>query len=515
MGVDRTDWLTAKIGPAQPGTRVIVADFSAEVFEATAFIAAAGGRFHVVMSRTEPAVRGGNSAAETATQAMETVRALAMAVGVAAPSDLHSICLEGLGPEVARVREAFQVLQVPLVFDEPSPQLSEAPGTAPVMPPVSPVPQQYRPVPGPQPARSRAVIAVAIAAVVLLAAIVTGVVLTGNSSNDPEYQSIPVGMTSGGAYAHAAFDSVTGLLYVTNSNDRTVSVVDPVKGSATATISLPDDPEGIAIDPALRRLYVVGRGDATTGSPVNGSVSIIDTTKNAVLSTIITGKNSWDVAVDPRTHTVYVVSSTGLQASEKPRQYQNPNPAITNDTSTLSVIDPVTATITATIPVGDNAMAVAMDPDRQTAYIGGHYDRGPQQQSNQGLVIVDLAAQRVTDYVDVGGSSSGILDVAFDPAAAVAYATSRDQIAVVDVVARTLNEAIPNGGHGLLAIDTGRNVLYATDLDTQGIRVIDTKTRKATGTLGGGKTYLIGVTVDPGSHTVYGLSFDTVTVIPR
>ncbi|GAB4583164.1 hypothetical protein Ntsu_09960 [Nocardia sp. IFM 10818] len=242
---------------------------------------------------------------------------------------------------------------------------------------------------------------------------------------------------------------------------------------------------------------------------------IIDTTKNAVLSTLTTGKNSWDVAVDPRTPTVYVVSSTSLQASEKPKKYQDPNPVITNDTSTLSVIDPVAATVAATIPVGDNAMAVAIDPDRQAAYIGGHYDQGSQQRSNQGLVIVDLAAQRVTGYVDVGGDSSGVLDVAFDPAAGTAYLTSRDQIAVVDVVARRPNEKITNGGNGFLALDPGRNVLYATDDDANDIRVIDTKTRKTTGTLGGGKTYLIGVAVDPGSHTVYGLSFNTVTVIPR
>ncbi|MFC9993620.1 YncE family protein [Nocardia sp. NPDC127526] len=518
MGVDRTDWLSAKIGSVGPGTRVIIADFSGEVFEATALITAADGQFHVVMSRGEPAVRGGNSAAETATQAMETVRALAMAVGVAAPSDLHSICLKGLGPEVSRIREAFQTLQVPLVFDEPVLSLAKTPEPPQAPHPVyPPVPQPHQPAPVRPSTRPRGVVigAAVAAAVLVLAAVVTDVVLTGSGSDEPDYQSISVGSTGGGAYAHAAFDSVTGLLYVTNSDDRTVSVVDPVKGSATATIPLPDDPEGIAVDPVLRRLYVVGRGDATTGSPVNGSVSIIDTTKNAVLSTLTTGKNSWDVAVDPRTHTVYVVSSTSLQASERPRKYQDPNPVITNDTSTLSVIDPVAATITATIPVGANAMAVAIDPDRQAAYIGGHYDQGSQQRSNQGLVIVDLAAQRVTGYVDVGGDIGGALDVAFDPAAGIAYVTSSDQIAVVDVVARMPKEKIPNGGSGFLAIDPGRDVLYATDDDANQIRVIDTNTGKSIGMLGGGKTYLIGVAVDPSSHTVYGLSFNTVTVIPR
>ncbi|WP_297616230.1 YncE family protein [Nocardia sp.] len=344
-------------------------------------------------------------------------------------------------------------------------------------------------------------------AVVLVLIAIGAVVIRQQQDSTNPFQSIQVGSTYG--YSRAACDSVTGLVYVTNDHDRTVSVVDPAKGTATATIKLADDPEGIAVDPDLHRLYVVGKG-AEKG--IEGTLIVIDTMTNAVVDTVTTGHSSWGVTVDSGTHSVYVTNLVGLDYNPGADGSSEPNTE-----SSVVVIDPVTASITASIPVGYNAMNLAIDAASRTAYVTGDYHDSTNH-SITGLVKVDLATNAVTGQIGLPAETHGVFDVAIDQGARTAYVTSTEQTFVIDLAAGALTGSISISGPGFLGVDPGKHAVYVTGFSgqLQAIKVIDTEKHAVTTTIrAGSKISLRGLVVDPRTHTVYGLDFDQVVVIPR
>ncbi|TMB06324.1 MAG: hypothetical protein E6J70_00765 [Deltaproteobacteria bacterium] len=56
--------------------------------------------------------------------------------------------------------------------------------------------------------------------------------------------------------------------YVTNSADGTVSVLDTITNTITATVPVGSDPFGVAVDPRGMRVYVT--------NPDDGTVSVLD-----------------------------------------------------------------------------------------------------------------------------------------------------------------------------------------------------------------------------------------------
>ncbi|HEX7141971.1 MAG TPA: YncE family protein, partial [Nitrososphaeraceae archaeon] len=77
-----------------------------------------------------------------------------------------------------------------------------------------------------------------------------------------------------------AYDSVNEKIYVTNSNDNTVSVIDITTNTVIDTIPIGIEPFDIAYDRDNQRMYVSNGGDST--------VSVINTTTNTVDPTPIT-----------------------------------------------------------------------------------------------------------------------------------------------------------------------------------------------------------------------------------
>jgi len=108
--------------------------------------------------------------------------------------------------------------------------------------------------------------------------------------------TIPVGAMP----CAAAVDTRTGLAYVLNYADNSVTVVDGPAGKVLATISVGKRPEAIAVDPARNRIYV-----ANTHS---NSVSVIDGRTRAVVATVPAGRNPYAIAVDAERGDVYVAN---------------------------------------------------------------------------------------------------------------------------------------------------------------------------------------------------------------
>jgi YVTN family beta-propeller protein len=98
-----------------------------------------------------------------------------------------------------------------------------------------------------------------------------------------------------------AADSATRQVFVTNSLDGTVSVVDTTNNHVS-TVAVGRDPYGVATDPIAKRAYVTNSGDDT--------VSVIDEQKqNKVVATMPVGMVPHGIAVDSTTNDVLVANS--------------------------------------------------------------------------------------------------------------------------------------------------------------------------------------------------------------
>jgi YVTN family beta-propeller protein len=178
-----------------------------------------------------------------------------------------------------------------------------------------------------RPSRAALVLAAAVAALASLTVPAAAQAATTTT--------IPVG-----AYPwEVAADPATGLVYVTNEDSNTVSVINEATDTVVRTIRVGRDPQGIAVDAATGRVYVTNFADnslsvihgrhvttitglgtdpdavavdaATDTIYVSGYLSsnifVINGHTNALTGTPITvpGANIHDLAVDPATGTLY------------------------------------------------------------------------------------------------------------------------------------------------------------------------------------------------------------------
>ncbi|MGN6168498.1 MAG: YncE family protein, partial [Solirubrobacteraceae bacterium] len=176
----------------------------------------------------------------------------------------------------------------------------------------------------------------------------------------------------------AAIDSRTDTVYVTNGNDDTVSVLNGGRcnarvtrgcGRSVATVKVGKFPVAAVVNPRTRTLYVANCGKCG-GSLVGGSVSVINTaTCNAKVTrgcrrparTVIDKASPSWLDVDTATDTIYVANSV--------------------TPGTVSVIDGAACNgrtgrgcgrVPATVTVGDNPFALAVDRASDTVYVANH-----------------------------------------------------------------------------------------------------------------------------------------------
>jgi YVTN family beta-propeller protein len=166
-------------------------------------------------------------------------------------------------------------------------------------------------------------------------------------------------------------------VYVTNSNDNTVSVIDTSTNAVTVTLNVVPAPRGVAVDPGGTKVYVIlNGGDCDyhiTGFFNGGTVSVIDTSTNAVTATVCVAPEPYGIAVNPAGTKVYVTNS--------------------ND-NTVSVIDTSTNKVTATVSVGSGPYGVAVNPAGTKVYVtnyGGHT-----------VSVIDTSTNAVTATIEVG-----------------------------------------------------------------------------------------------------------------
>jgi len=135
-----------------------------------------------------------------------------------------------------------------------------------------------------------------------------------------------------------------GKVYVSNTDSRTVSVIDLATLTETRTIPTGREPRGCDLNPAGTLLFVPNRFSA--------DVTVISTSADSVLTTIaLTGSEPYNLAVSPDGSRVYVVCKSS---------------------STLNVIDTSTMAEIASVPLSSSNASpegVAVSPDGLRVYV--------------------------------------------------------------------------------------------------------------------------------------------------
>jgi YVTN family beta-propeller protein/cysteine-rich repeat protein len=194
----------------------------------------------------------------------------------------------------------------------------------------------------------------------------------------------------------------------------------------------------------------------------SNNVSVIDPITNKVTATIKVGKEPRGVAASPDGSTVYVTNFLD---------------------DTLSIIHRATNIVTDTIPVGDGPIGVAVAPDGAHVYVVNGLD--------DTVSVIAAASKKLDETIQVGKEPQAI---ALTPDGERAYVTNyRDSsVSVLDLTTNTANPKVifvKNGPNGIAMAPDGKKVYvvnfgFADDTEAEGtVSVIDVATGKVTGTV--------------------------------
>jgi len=201
-------------------------------------------------------------------------------------------------------------------------------------------------------------------------------------------------LNAGTGPAGVAVNPATNTAYVTNLGSNTVSAINGT--SVAATISVAAYPGSVAVNPVTNMIYVESCG-SPCGS-VSGTVSVINGTTNTVTATVAVGKQPGFLFLNPVTNTIYVTNAlsnnvtvidgaTNTTTTVGTGVFPDDvavNPvtnmiyvtncgayctSFTTGPGTVTVINGATNASIATISVGSNPDAVAVNPVTNMIYI--------------------------------------------------------------------------------------------------------------------------------------------------
>ena len=257
-----------------------------------------------------------------------------------------------------------------------------------------------------------------------------------------------------------AAESSTGCLLVANKGDHTLAMVNPVTGAIAAVI-----PENgitgheVVASADGRRAFVPIYGNAGVGRPgTDGSlIRVIDLARHEVAGTVDLGKGLRPhcAVMGPKNGLLYV--TTELDQS-------------------ITVIDPATLQVTATIPTGQaesHMLAITRDGKRgYTANVG------------PGTVsVLDLQAKKLVAIIPVCRQTQRI-SLSVDDRRVFTADQTAPRLAVIDTETNGVSHWIelPSTGYGTAPTPDGRWLLVALNRINQ-VAVIDLQSLKLARTL--------------------------------
>lgn len=248
--------------------------------------------------------------------------------------------------------------------------------------------------------------------------------------------TIPVGTFPNGV----CVNEETNMIYVANNSDGTVSVIDGNSNLVVTTITVGSSPAQTAVNENTNLIYVSNLGD--------GTVSVIDGSTNLVITVITTNTSEpFGIGINQNTNLIYVSSigsnnvividgSTNtivglpIAVGSGPQgvcvnENSNLIYVVNNNDNTVSVIDGNTATVIGSpIPTGNSPTEIAVNESTVRVYVPN---------SNDGtMTVIDGNTQTVVDTVSVGTQPYGICVSDVTYLVYVVLSVSTDQVLVID-----------------------------------------------------------------------------------
>jgi YVTN family beta-propeller protein len=222
----------------------------------------------------------------------------------------------------------------------------------------------------------------------------------------------------------------TNLIYVSMFSSPTVSVINGTTDTIIANITVGKLPNLLGLDTEMNKIYVSNSGEK--------SVSVIDGNTNTVSKTIILDDQPAGIAVNPLTHLAYVANA-----------------------GNVSVIDKTTDTISETIAVGSGQLTgIAVNPSTDRIYVSDISDTV--------VFVIDTNSNTVVTKIKVGNNPDG---VTVNPSTNKIYvANSGDgSVSVIDGDTNTVSDTISVGTHMFaIAVNPVSGVIYTAN-DSPGI----------------------------------------------
>jgi len=198
-------------------------------------------------------------------------------------------------------------------------------------------------------------------------------------------------------------------LYIANSHDGTVSVINTKTHVVTATIPVPSGNklEGTVAQPNGAAVWVV---DSTMNTAWK-----INPVSNSIVGSVSTGNYPWGTAISPDSSTLYVANS--------------------ND-GTINRINTATNVVTGTLWVGTQPQRMRISPDGTHLYVSSGTS------PSSVLTVVNTKTFSVAATVPVGSDST---DVAITKDGKTAFVSNffSDSVSVVNTLTNTVTQSLP------------------------------------------------------------------------
>jgi YVTN family beta-propeller protein len=208
-------------------------------------------------------------------------------------------------------------------------------------------------------------------------------------------------------------------IYVTNTDDDSVSVIDTKNWKIEKTITNLPEPHDGELSPDGRLLYL-----ATAG---NNTVTVLNT---------LSGKVVWtfDVGTKPRGLTIGGLKGEIVYVTNK-------------GDGTLSIIDVPANRLKATISVGKGAHAVRVSPDQKTIYVA--------LSKEDSVAVIDARKRKVIKKIPVGSTPEQI-DLSHDGRLLFSSNNGDSTVSVIDVMKGRVIATVQvgKGAYGVQAVNT-------------------------------------------------------------
>src|SRR6201998_3686168 len=152
--------------------------------------------------------------------------------------------------------------------------------------------------------------------------------------------------------------------------------------------------------------------------------------------------------------------------------------------ASLAVVDPATATVTASVPEGGiTGHEVAASPDGRFAYVPIYGNSGVGKPGTNGsnMIVIDIASRKIVGNIDFGHGTRPHCPM-FGPKDGMLYVTTEidNDVTIIDPHSRKIVGSIPTGhpeSH-MLAITHDGHYGYTSNVGSGTVSVLDLESRK-------------------------------------